>query len=197
MQKAVADGATLPAGPVVGPTEVFFDPVGLRRDERHRWPSRFGCDGLELVLQGCGLCEWGIFGIDLYHGALYVERALQTAAEGLAADQAMLIHLDFVRSLSAAQLRAAFQAAAEANGVAGVTKAQPGLVMLCEAMADVASGDGYSFLLRPGVGTTVLRNGRSVARIPGEDFRRFFVLLYLGDRPPTAALRDAMLGDVR
>ncbi len=46
----------------------------------------------------------------------------------------------------------------------------------------------------PGNGLAILRDGRVVDRVGEESFRRLFLQLYLGDQPPTAALRDGLLG---
>jgi hypothetical protein len=47
------------------------------------------------------------------------------------------------------------------------------------------------------VGLWVQRDGRLVVSIPDAEFADLFVRLYLGDKPPTRALRDGMLGSNR
>lgn len=166
----------------------------LARDEKGAFPQTLALPDTTLQLQGAGLCEWGFLGIDLYHGALYVERPLTCAADGLAADRAMAIHLDFVRGLSAAQLREAFSASAKVNAGADLPKYAAPLEALCGAMRDVGDGDGYTFVLRPQRGLQVLRNGVELANVEDEPFRVLFARMYLGDKPPTKDLRAAMLG---
>ncbi|MHC4513099.1 MAG: chalcone isomerase family protein [Planctomycetota bacterium] len=80
-----------------------------------------------LVLNGTGLCEWGVLGIDLYTAAL----------------------------------------------------------------------SAFTFTAEPGTGLWVQHDGRLVASIPDPKFANLFVLLYLGDKPPTRALRDGLLGSNR
>lgn len=166
----------------------------IERDEAGAFPKSLALPDANLQLQGAGLCEWGFLGIDLYHGALYVERPLSCAADGLAADRAMAIHLDFVRGLSADQLRAAFEGSAKVNAGDALPKYATALEALCASMRDVEDGDGYTFVLRPARGLQVLRNGVELANIDDEAFRVLFARMYLGDKPPTKDLRAAMLG---
>jgi len=161
------------------------------------FPAEVTLHGHKLVRNGAGLCEWGIFGIDLYHAALFVESTPATAAKALAADQPMAIHLEFCRELTAAQLREAYSASVNANAGKDLPKHEASLKVLCDTMETVKGGDAYTFLLVPEAGTKVLRNGKVVASIPCEAFRALFVRLYLGDKPPTAALRKALLGGAK
>jgi len=169
----------------------------IARAKDGSFPASVTLQGSALQLNGAGLCEWGIFGIDLYHGALYVTSKPETASEALAAEQAMAVHLDFCRELTAAQLREAYTASVKVNAGKDLARYEPALKALCDAMATVKEGDAYTFLLVPEQGTKVLRNGKEVASVPCEDFRKLFVRLYLGDKPPTAELRKAMLGAAR
>ncbi len=194
--KPTAETTAEPSAAVAAPDpDLALHP--LRRGRAGACPPRIQVDGVDLVLQGSGLCEWGFLGIDLYYGALYVERALGSADEAVRAEQPMLICLDFVRSLSAAQLRAAYEGSAKENCGANLPQHAQPLAQLCAAMADVDDGDCYAFFLRPGRGLDVLRNGKPVATIDDEPFRRLFARLYFGDKPPTKSLKKAMLGSAK
>lgn len=151
----------------------------------------------KLSLQGSGLCEWGFLKFDLYFAALYVERPPEDIAAALAADQVMIIHLDFVRALSAGQLDQAYTASVRENaGDAFESFAAP-LAQLRAGLRDVAPGDSYTFVADPAAGLLVQRGGRVVQAIEDDRFRRLFVRLYLGDKAPTKELRKALLGDLR
>lgn len=175
------------------PTDVDREPIALTF-RRGAFPDSLRVGDRSLLLNGTGVCEWGIFGIDLYEAALWVERRVSTSSEALASDQAMVLHLRFVRGLTAAQLGEAFAASVRANAGDRAPRHADSLRALQDAMADVARGDSYTFVCEPGKGLVIERDGRTVARIPDEGFRRLFVRLYLGDIPPTEALRDALLG---
>lgn len=158
------------------------------------FPERLAWAGRDLVRNGSGLCEWGIFGIDLYVAALYCERRVTTCADALDPEQVVVVHLHFVRSLTAEQLGEAFTASAEVNAGERLLQFEPALRRLCAAMRPVRNGDTLTFGCEPGRGVSVIHDGALVDRVGDEAFRRLFVQMYLGEHPPTAALRDALLG---
>ena len=65
---------------------------------------------------------------------------------------------------------------------------------LTETMRDVGPGDSYTFACDPGKGLTVIRNQTLMGRVEDDAFGKLFARLYLGDKPPTPALREALLG---
>lgn len=157
-------------------------------------PGNWSCLGFNLQCNGTGLCEWGIFGIDLYRAGLYSERRITSLAEAIAPPQACVIHLRFVRSLTAAQLREAFTAATKVNTGDQLPQYEASLQLLVSAMRDVANNDSYTFYCVPDHGMLVARNDEVLQVIPDEAFRKLFLTLYLGDNPPTKPLREALLG---
>lgn len=151
-------------------------------------------DERELQRNGQGLCEWGVFGIDLYIAALYCERPTRDFATALTPDQRTVFHLHFVRSLTGAQLAEAYTASTRLNTGDRFGDFAAPLQQLVAAMQTVQAGDRYTFFGEPGKGLTIARNGVVVGKVVDDAFRRLFVQLYLGDQPPTAALRKALLG---
>jgi hypothetical protein len=146
-----------------------------------------------LARNGVGLCEWGIFGIDLYEAALYAERSVTDLKGALEPAQTLVVHLHFVRALTKAQLTEAYTAAVRANTGDKAGEFDKPLARLVESLQDVKNGDAYTFFCEPGVGVSVLRAGKVVATVADDEFRKLFVKLYLGDKPPTKALRDGLL----
>ena len=61
-------------------------------------------------------------------------------------------------------------------------------------MKAAKSGDTILLDYVPGTGTRVLINGESKGMIPGEEFNRALLRIWLGDQPADAALKKAMLG---
>jgi hypothetical protein len=170
--------------------------VAIARD-KGEFPAEIDCDGMRLSLQGAGMCEWGFLGIDLYDCALYVERTIPSVDDALRADQAMVIHLHFVRSLTKEQLCSAWRGSVEVNQKGEPHDYAASLQQLCDSMRDVGDGDRFSFYLQPGKGMRALHNGTECANIDDDAFRRLFVKLYLGPNPPTKSLRKAMLGGAK
>lgn len=159
-----------------------------------QFPATWSGLDCNLRRNGQGLCEWGIFGIDLYEAALYCERPSTTLDAVLTPPQASAIHLRFSRRLTAAQLREAFTAAAKVNAGAELPRYEASLQRLLDAMQDVAKGDFYSFYCLPSQGMLIARNDEALQVIPEDAFRELFLRLYLGDQPPTKPLRDGLLG---
>ena len=158
------------------------------------YPERLRIGNRQLVLNGSGLCEWGFLGIDLYHGALYVERASTDAAELLAAEGVSVIHLQFVRSLSKAQLGKAYTAAVRANAGDRMSEFQSAVDQLCSLLGDVADGQSWTFTVQPDSGVRLQFCGRYAGEVEDSAFARLFLRLYLGNQPPTEALKQALLG---
>ena len=175
----------------VGPT------VSVQQSDAGFAPS-LSWRGRQLILNGSGLCEWGFLGIDLYRAALYVEQRVDGAAALAAAgDQVMVFHLDFVRGLTESQLQEAYSTSVEVNTADDFARYEPALQELLATMQAVQAGDTYSFIADPSMGLVVQRNDSWMATIEDQEFRKLFVRLYLGDKPPTAALRDGLLGKNR
>ncbi len=168
--------------------------VAPQRGADGKFPSTLRWGDRDLRHNGTGLCEWGIFGIDLYCAALYCEQPVRDLAAALEPDQRTVLHLQFVRSLTAEQLREAFAASTRANAGDRFGEFAAPLQQLLDAMASVGDGDSYTFGGERGRGLTILRNGTEVGHIADDGFRRLFLQLYLGEQPPTAALRAGLLG---
>jgi len=188
---AVAHGSPTQASlPPLAPQQL---PVPGRTPDG-RFAASLHWSDRELLCNGQGLCEWGIFGIDLYTAALYCERRTTDLATALEPDQRTVFHLHFVRSLTGAQLAEAYTASTRVNTGEQFADFAVPLQQLVAAMQTVQIGDHYTFYGEPGRGLTIARNGEKVGHVDDDAFRRLFVRLYLGDQPPTAALRNALLG---
>jgi len=165
-----------------------------RRAVDGSFPALFPWNNHTLQRNGTGLCEWGIFGIDLYVAALYSERPVHDLDGALEPAQRTVIHLHFVRALTREQLCEAYTACVRANTGERLEQFAPALQQLLATMESVPIDDSYTFCGEPDHGLTIYHNDRMVGHIADEAFRRLFLQLYLGDQPPTKALRDALLG---
>lgn len=63
-----------------------------------------------------------------------------------------------------------------------------------EAYKTVREGDRSSLTYLRGEGTTLKINGDPAVTIEGEDFARLYFRIWLGDKPLSTSLRDALLG---
>ena len=58
----------------------------------------------------------------------------------------------------------------------------------------VHSGDVYQLDMVPGTGTEIRLNGNVLGTVPGEDFSRALLKVWLGDKPADKGLKKALLG---
>lgn len=160
-------------------------------------PDRVTVAGAPLRLNGIGLCEYGIFAIDVYWGALYLERPTRVAKTAIESEQRKRIHLHFVRSLTREQLARAFTAAVEYNAGKAVGRYRAALRQLCAMMEPVTRGESIVFDYVPARGIEVRIDGKSKGWLRDRAFSRLFFVLYLGPHPPDDGLKRGMLSGRR
>jgi hypothetical protein len=148
----------------------------------------------ELVLNGAGIRTRAIFKV--YVGALYLTEKKPAAAEVLAQSGAKRVALTLLRELSAQQLNEAFESGIQANhGAAEVEALKPRIAELLSLFADGKKGDVIHIDFLPESGTVVSLNGAPKGKpIPGEDFYRALLRIWLGDKPVDGDLKKGMLG---
>lgn len=150
----------------------------------------------ELVLNGAGIRTRAIFKV--YVGALYLAEKKSTAADVLAQKGAKRVALTMLRELSAQQLNEAFEGGIQANHSAAELEAfKPRIAELLGLFTDAKKGDVILLDFLPESGTVVNVNGQAKGKpIPGEDFYRALLRIWLGDKPVDGDLKKAMLGQV-
>ena len=150
----------------------------------------------ELVLNGAGIRTRAIFKV--YVGALYLAEKKSTAADVLAQKGAKRVALTMLRELSAQQLNEAFESGIQANHTAAEVEAfKPRIAGLLALFTDGKKGDVILLDFLPESGTVVNVNGQAKGKpIPGEDFYRALLRIWLGDKPVDGDLKKAMLGQV-
>ncbi len=155
--------------------------------------ARVGAD--ELVLNGAGVRTRIIFKV--YVGALYLSEKRSTAAAALAEKGAKRMLLTLLRNLSAQELNEAFEKGIHANNsVAEIEAMKPRIAELLSLFTGGKEGDVILIDYLPNAGTVVTRNGVAQGKpIPGEDFYRALLRIWLGDKPADEELKQAMLGD--
>lgn len=151
----------------------------------------------ELVLNGAGIRTRVIFKV--YVGALYLTGKTSVAAEVLAQKGAKRVALTLLRDLSAQQLNEAFEMGIQANNSAAEIEAiKPRVAELLSLLTDGKEGDVILLDFLPEAGTAVSLNGQMKGRpIPGEDFYRVLLRIWLGDKPVDGDLKKGMLGQAQ
>jgi hypothetical protein len=158
--------------------------------------ARVGDTGPAVVLNGAGLRTRAFFRV--YVGALYLQQK-KAAAEAVLADTgAKRIALHLLRDLTSEQLLSAFNDGLKSNHAPAELAKLDAQVKQLEgifaAVKEAKSGEVILLDYVPGSGTRVVVNRDTKGTIPGEDFNRALLRIWLGERPVDAALKKAMLG---
>ena len=154
-------------------------------------PDTMSAGGKTLKLNGVGLRKKSV--VKVYVGALYVETPSGEAEQILAADEAKVIRMHYLRGLSKKQLVDGFQEGFEANArdQAGQKAAFDRMLAL---IPDVKEGDTLTFVYVPGKGTTVQSGNKDLGAFEGKEFAEAVFSIWLGPKPPTKDLQKGMLG---
>jgi hypothetical protein len=165
--------------------------AGIKLDER----TRLGT--CELVLNGAGLRRKAFFRI--YVAGLYLTEKRTTPADVLALAGPKRARITLMRNLPASELAVALRDGIRENSSPEQQRAVRVRVDLLsanlEAMRKFRKGDVITVDWLPDVGTLVGLNGEVKGNpIPGYDVYCALLRVWLGDRPSSASLKKALLG---
>jgi len=152
--------------------------------------------GPELILNGAGVRTRVFFKV--YVGALYLQKK-ENATDAVLADagpKRVAMHL--LRDLTAEQLFSALNDGLKNNHAPEqLAKLEPQVKQLEDifnAVKAAKSGDVILLDYLPGAGTRVTVNRDDRGTIPGEEFNRALLRIWLGEKPADSGLKKAMLG---
>jgi len=152
--------------------------------------------GTELVLNGAGVRTRVFFKV--YVGALYVQKKTNATEAVLADAGPKRIAMHVLRDLTAEQLFSALNDGLKNNHTPEqLAKLGPQLKQLEDvfnAVKAAKNGDVILLDYLPGAGTRVTVRGDDKGTIPGEEFNRALLRIWLGNQPADASLKKAMLG---
>ena len=152
--------------------------------------------GSELTLNGAGVRTRIFFKV--YVGALYLQKKATGTDAVLGDAGAKRVAMHLLRDLEAEQLFSAFNDGLKKNHApAELAKLEPQVKQLdgiFAAVKAVNKGDVVLLDYLPGAGTRVTVRGEDKGTIPGEDFNRALLRIWLGEQPADASLKKAMLG---
>lgn len=153
--------------------------------------------GQKLQLNGAGIRYK--FVVKVYTAGLYLAQKAGTTAEVLAAPGAKRIHIHMLRDIDGNELGKLFTKGMEANvSREEFAKSINGVLKLSEIFASrkqLNNGDSFYVDYVPGVGSTVLLNGKPIGEVIKEpEFFSSLLRIWLGDKPADDALKEALLG---
>ncbi|MBM3368440.1 MAG: hypothetical protein FJY43_09215 [Betaproteobacteria bacterium] len=150
-----------------------------------------------LVLNGAGLRKRAFF--QVYVVGLYVPEKKTAAADLIGASGPRRVVIHMLRDVEAGQFSEALTGGMRDNhGEAEMKALEPRTKQLTAIMAEMKEAKkGMRITLdwQPGSGTRVKVDGKPAgALIPGEDFYRALLRIWLGDNPVQSDLKGALLG---
>ena len=157
---------------------------------------RMGGRGPELQLNGAGVRTRFLFKV--YVGALYLQQK-KTAADAVFSDAgAKRVALHMLRDVAADQFFSALSDGLKSNHTPDqLAKFEPQLKQLegiFKAVGAAKNGDVILIDAEADRGTRITVNGSDKGLIPGADFNRALLRIWLGEKPADADLKKAMLG---
>lgn len=158
-------------------------------------PETYAVDGRMLQLNGFGLRTLTIFRVRIYVAALYLEHPSHDANEILSSPDTKVITLHFIHSGTKAQVEKQYREG-EANncGDGGCDPAdRPDFERLVAAAPAVEPGDVSTYIFT-NRGVRVYANTKLIGDFSGPDLAHHLLLGFIGNHPPSASLRDHMLG---
>jgi hypothetical protein len=157
------------------------------------FPDQAQVDGNNLSLNGLGLRLATMLKVKVYVAALYVAKTSNDPSAILNSTAPTELVLQFVRDVGADDLRKGWEEGFEKNAKGQLPALKDRIATLNGWMTDIKSGQKLSFVRKPGTGVQVTVNGASKGTIPGDDFAKAFLSIWLGD-PPNPEVKSGLLG---
>ena len=158
--------------------------------------ARVADGSAELALNGAGVRTRFLFRV--YVGALYLMKKTTAANVVINDAGAKRIALHMLRELSSDQFVSAMEEGLKNNHSADeLGKLDPRIKQLravFDAVKTAKAGDVIYIDFLPGTGTRITVNGGVRGVIPGDDFSRALLRIWLGDHPADGDLKKGMLG---
>jgi hypothetical protein len=155
-------------------------------------PDTVQAAGTTLTLNGMGLRTKYAFKV--YVAGLYLEHKSSDANAILKANAPRRLVMHFVRNVSQSQIADAFSEGFENNSPDAAKTMKPAIDRLLAALESVKDGEEMVFTYTPGTGTTFSLAGKDKVTIAGSAFAEVLFSVWLGPKPPNAALKKGILG---
>jgi hypothetical protein len=158
------------------------------------FPDHVEVGGTALTLNGLGVQKATFLKVEVYVAALYVTAPSRDPEPLIDSNAPQELILHFMRSVDVGDVRKEWT-----RDFVHVAPDRPLSIMQRVAtlnawLSDVRSNERLTFIRQPGAGIQVIINGVVKGTIPGDDFSRTFMSIWLGAAPPSPALRRGLLG---
>ncbi len=157
-------------------------------------PDTVAAAGETLRLNGLGLRRFTMLRIHGYVAGLYVPQVAREAQTILAEAGTKLLRLHFLHAAGVGRVQDQLREQHASICADGCPKSDDdAFAALLHTARPVKPGDVTTYVYGPG-GLQVLFNDQSLAVIPDIDFARRMLAGMIGAHPPSAELRDGLLG---
>lgn len=151
-----------------------------------------------LVLNGAGIRYKAIFKV--YTAGLYLTKKAATTEAVLATPGPKRIHIVMLRDINGSELGKLFTRGMQDNAPRDeFSKSIPGTLKMSDIFfikKKLSAGESFSIDWVPGVGTTILINGKATTDpIKEPEFFSALMKIWLGQSPADPMLKDALLGN--
>ncbi len=156
-------------------------------------PDTRVADGTQMQLNGIGLRTFSVLGIRIYVAGLYLERRSDNPDTILHSPDRKLLHIRFLRDVSAEDARNAWQDGFEQNCKAPCYLDPRDVERFLAAVPSMHRGDETT-LLFTSKGVNVTINGRPMGDIADPHFAETMLATFIGPEPPTPRFKRELLG---
>ena len=158
------------------------------------FPDQIEVGGADLTLNGLGVQKATFLKVDVYVGALYVTATSRDPNPLIDSDAPQELVLHFLRNVKVEDVRKEWT-----RDFVHVAPDRPISLMQRVAtlntwLSDVKANGRLTFIRQPREGIQVIVNGFVKGIIPGDDFSRDFMSIWLGAAPPSPGLKKGLLG---
>lgn len=158
------------------------------------FPDRVEVGDTQLSLNGLGVQKATFLKVDVYVGALYVTATSGDPHPLIDSEAPEELVLHFLRNVNVEDVRKEWT-----RDFVHVAPDRPITLMqrvatLNNWLSDVKTNGRLTFIRQPREGIQVIVNGFVKGTIPGDDFSRDFMSIWLGAAPPSPALKKGLLG---
>lgn len=158
-----------------------------------QFPDSVTVGNRTLILNGAGLREK--FWVDVYAGALYLPHKATTADAVLAETGPSRIVMHLLHDISHSQFADAWEHDFRQNNSDKVYQAiKERLERFNAFFSDAKDGQQIVIDYVPDTGTSVSVDGKLIGTVAGADFHTALMRVFVGDHPPTDALKQGLLG---
>jgi Chalcone isomerase-like len=158
------------------------------------FPEHVPVGGGDLTLNGLGMRKATFLKVNVYVGALYVAHPSHDPQPLIDPASPAELILHFVRSVGVGDLRDAWKEGFEKVAKDQLPALQARIATLNSWMSGMETGQRLTFTRLPGTGVQVDVNGVVKGVIPGDDFARALMTIWLGPNPPNSELKSGLLG---